>query len=127
MPERLCRQAEDEASKKRQRSSRDDMSLGDDYGEAPRKKKPDDDEEDKLVKHERLRVRVHQWSMFTARSSLSHAVPEIVLSSAQQAGMDLEDDGGEMEIEEDYEGEDCTTGDGENKVGSCGGVAARGA
>jgi hypothetical protein len=54
MPDRLCRQADDEAinpkaSKKRQRSSRDDTSLGGDDGEAPRKKKPDNDNP---VKHE---------------------------------------------------------------------------
>jgi hypothetical protein len=43
------------ASKKRQRNLRDDMSLGDDDGEAPRKKP---------VKQECLCVRVYQWSMF---------------------------------------------------------------
>jgi hypothetical protein len=43
-------------------------------------------------------------------------------------GVDLENDGGEMEIEEDYEeGEDSTTGDDEDEVGWGGGVAARGA
>jgi hypothetical protein len=85
----------------------------------------DNDEEGNLVKHECLCSSLSVVDV-PLRLSLSLAVSEIVLSPAQQVGMDLKDDGGEMEIEEDYEGEDSTTGDGEDKVGWSGGVAARG-